>query len=40
VAVSEPEDVANLIAFLASEEASVITGQVYNVNGGYCFIRH
>jgi NAD(P)-dependent dehydrogenase (short-subunit alcohol dehydrogenase family) len=35
--VAEPEDVANLVAFLASEEASFITGQAYNVNGGRLF---
>jgi 3-oxoacyl-[acyl-carrier protein] reductase/meso-butanediol dehydrogenase/(S,S)-butanediol dehydrogenase/diacetyl reductase len=32
--IAEPEDVANVVAFLASEEASFITGQAYNVNGG------
>jgi 3-oxoacyl-[acyl-carrier protein] reductase len=32
--VGSPEDVANAVAFLASEEASYITGHVLNVNGG------
>jgi NAD(P)-dependent dehydrogenase (short-subunit alcohol dehydrogenase family) len=29
-----PEDVASLVAFLASEEASFITGQAYKLTGG------
>jgi 3-oxoacyl-[acyl-carrier protein] reductase len=32
--IGMPEDVASAVAFLASEEASYITGQVFNVNGG------
>src|ERR1700720_842610 len=32
--VGSPEDVANAVVFLASEEASYITGHVLNVNGG------
>ena len=32
--VGKPEDVANAVCFLASEEASYITGHVLNVNGG------
>ena len=35
--IAEPEDVANLVAFLASADASFITGQAYNVNGGSLF---
>jgi len=28
--IAEPEDVANLVAFLVSDDASFITGQAYN----------
>ena len=34
----KPEDVANLVTFLASERASEITGQTINVDGG--FVTH
>ena len=32
--LGQPEDVANCVSFLVSENASYITGQVINVNGG------
>lgn len=32
--IGAPQDVANAVAFLASEEAAYITGHVLNVNGG------
>ncbi len=35
--IAEAEDVANLVGFLASDEACFITGQAYNVNGGLLF---
>jgi NAD(P)-dependent dehydrogenase (short-subunit alcohol dehydrogenase family) len=33
--VGEPDDIAAMIAFLASDRASWMTGQVVSVNGGY-----
>ena len=33
--VGKPEDIANAAIFLASDEASYITGQVIHVNGGW-----
>jgi 3-oxoacyl-[acyl-carrier protein] reductase len=32
--LGSPEDVANAVCFLASEEASYVTGQVISINGG------
>jgi 3-oxoacyl-[acyl-carrier protein] reductase len=32
--IGGPDDIANAVAFLASEEAAYITGHVLNVNGG------
>ncbi len=32
--MGEPEDIAHMIAFLASDEAGFITGQHYSVDGG------
>ena len=35
--IAESQDVANMVAFLAGDDASFITGQAYNVNGGQLF---
>ncbi len=32
--LGEAQDIANMVAFLASEKAAYITGQVFNVDGG------
>jgi 3-oxoacyl-[acyl-carrier protein] reductase len=32
--IGTPEDVAGAVAFLASDEASYITGHVLSINGG------
>ena len=34
--MGEPEDVANMAAFLAGEESRYVTGQVFSVCGGMC----
>jgi len=34
VRIGEPADVANAVLFLASDEASWITGTILNVDGG------
>lgn len=36
--LGEPEDVSNMVVFLASERARHITGQVISVNGGYIMV--
>jgi NAD(P)-dependent dehydrogenase (short-subunit alcohol dehydrogenase family) len=35
--IAAPEDVAGLVAFLASDDACFITGERYNVHGGILF---
>lgn len=32
--IGQPEDIANLVSFLVSEQAGYITGEVYGVSGG------
>lgn len=36
--LGQPEDVANVIVFLATERARQITGEVISVNGGYAMV--
>ena len=36
--LGEPEDIANAVLFLASDEAGYITGQTININGGMAMI--
>ena len=36
----QPEDIANAASFLCSDEASFITGQIINVDGGWSDVRH
>lgn len=36
--LGQPEDLANMIVFLASERASWITGQCISVNGGFAMV--
>ncbi len=33
--IGTPEDIANVVAFLVSDKADFVTGQVFSVNGGY-----
>jgi NAD(P)-dependent dehydrogenase (short-subunit alcohol dehydrogenase family) len=34
--VATPEDIANLVCFLGSDQASHITGGAYSIDGGLC----
>jgi len=36
--IGQPQDIANTVAFLVSERAEWITGQVLSVNGGYSMV--
>lgn len=37
-ALGEAQDIANVVAFLASDEANYITGQTININGGMIMV--
>lgn len=32
--LGQPEEIARVVAFLAADESSYITGQIWSVNGG------
>ena len=36
--LGEAQDIANVVAFLASDESQYITGQTININGGMAMI--
>ena len=36
--LGEPKDIANIAAFLSSDEASYITGQTFHINGGMLMV--
>lgn len=38
--MGEPEEVANLVAYLASDEASFITGSIYPIDGGFITLNN